>query len=202
MKGQFFIIGAVFIVLGIITIKGMIGFLDTASEKGFGESSTFDKNIENIKNEYRYIAGISSMQSNVNASGIMYLENFTNLIRNNLDSKILYIYIFTNSSTNKYSVTTGNFLNDRINILVNVTGSTTAGYLFGLTDDKTNVTAEFQASPGGVVNITLTYSTQTEQVIELFSANTSKNSVIQFTDITLYSDNILLRTKDIFNRTC
>jgi hypothetical protein len=200
MKGQYFIIGAVFIVLGIITIKGMVGFFDVASEKGFNEDNTFDSNIENIKNEYRYIAGVSTMQNDINYSGITYLENFTNLIRNSLDAKVLYVYIYTNGSANKYTVTVGNFIDDRINLLVNVTGSTTLGYLFGLTEPNKNVTAFF-TSTGDMVDITVTYDTQTEQIYELFKVNTSRTSITLFTDTTVYNDNILVRSKDIFNRT-
>lgn len=201
MKGQYFIIGAVFIVIGIITIKGMIGFFDVASEKGFNEDNTFDNNIENIKNEYRYIAGISTMQNDINYSGVTYLENFTNVLKNSLNIKILYIYIYTNGSTNEYAVTVGNFINDRINLLVNVTDSTSLGHLFGLTDPNKNVTAFFTSSGGGIVNVTVTYDTQTDQIYEFFIVNTSRTSVILFTDTTIYNDNILIRSKDIFNRT-
>lgn len=200
-KGQFFLIAAIFILMGIIIIKDIIGFFEIGEERRFHESTFLNKNLKNIKNEYRYLIGLSSMQSDVNSSGIIKLWNFTNLIRDSINSKILYVYIFTNGTNQKYSITVGNFLNDRINVLINVTNSTIPSYFFGLMNDKTNNTKEFQSNINDTINIILTYDTQTEQTIEKFSINPSKNSVTCFFDITLYNDNLLVRMKDIYNRT-
>ena len=115
----------------------------------------------------------------------------------------MYILAFVNGSNQRYTVTVGNFLNDRINATINVTGSTTTGSYLGIIEDKINVTSgEFLPNANGSISITLNYTYQANNITEIILANVStKNHFSLFYDITLNENRITIRKKDIYNIT-
>jgi len=200
-KGQYFIIATVFILIAIILIKGMFGLFDIARERQFHEGVYLEKNLENIAKEYEYLVGVTSLQNNPEEWGISSIWNFTNFIRAQIDSRMLYVFVVSNRTSNRYYVTVGNFLKDRITARVNVTNSTTLGGSFGTMDDKKNSTLEFTPSINGTINITITYNIKTEEIVEKFFISTPSDFVSGFFDITLESRNFIVRTKEVYNRT-
>lgn len=197
-SGQMFVIAAIIILVGLIMLKNLLAVYSTMEEKRSVESDMLDKQLKNIRGEFRYIAGIASLQADANASGIAYLSNFSGFLRSDADIRILYLFAFANGTSQKYSITIGNYLKDNINATVNVTGSTSAGYYFGTINDETNITTAFQ-STAGTVNITLAYSYRNQNITERLPLSVSGNSVAGFFDITL-EDGMTVRSKDVYNR--
>ncbi len=198
--GQMAIIASIFIVIGLILLKNLLGIYSTLEEKRFQESNIVSKQMLNIKDEYKNIAGVSSMHGN--ASGIEYLYNFTDLIRNDMSASVLYLYVFSNSSAQSYSVTVGNFMNGMINATVNVTNSGSAGYLLGVIDDRKNSTTQFSFSASATVNMTLRYTINGANITEEFRVpvSTARNGIFGFFDITLETTGITVRSKEIYNK--
>jgi len=194
-KGQLFIVGAIIILIGFIMLHNL--FASSIEEKRFLESSLLDSYSGNIVNEYRNIVGLSSMQSN--KSGIDYLSNFSFFIRDDTESRILYVFVFLNSST--YSVTVGNFLNDKINVTISATDSTPNSYSIGVLDDKTNQTREFTADINGTIELTLTYNKMGNEFNETIPVKAGNNFVQGFFDISVEEDGLFLRKIDMYNRT-
>lgn len=197
-KGQLFIVGAIIVLIGFIMLRNLFTY-SIVEEKRFLESSLLDRYSGNIANEYRNIVGLSSMQSNVNKSGIDHLSNFSFFIRDDIKSRILYVFVFLNSST--YSVTIGNFLNDKINVTISATNSTPDGYSIGVLDDKTNQTREFIADINGTLELTLSYNKMGNEFNETIPIRAGNNFVQGFFDITLEEDGLLLRKIGMYNRT-
>lgn len=195
-KGQMFLIASILIIIALIALKNLFGIYATAEEKRFGESSQLDKELRNVKNEYRYILEVAALQNDANASGIDYLYNFSNLLRND-NAKTLYLFVFNNGSNQRFSATVGNFLNDKINVTLNATNADSLGFNF-VVNDKKNVTKIFQASINGTVNLTLKYERQ-ENTTEEFKITTNKNQVFGFFDIQLEDSRLFLRSKDVYN---
>jgi cell division protein FtsL len=200
-KGQMTIIAAILIVIALILLKNLLNIYTTIEEKRALESAIIDKKMLNIKDEYKSIAGLSSLHSN--SSGIDYLSNFSGFILNDIDASVLYVYVFSNESDSEYSVTLGNFLKSRINATINVTGASSAGNNFGIIEPETNKTAQFDFSSAGTVNMTLEYSKNGINVTEEFRVPvfTDRSSVFGFFDITLESGSITLRSKEVYNMT-
>lgn len=201
-KGQMFLIGAIFIIIGLVLLRNLTGIFTTFQEEEAGESIVADMELRNIKSEYNYIVGIATQQSAPNVSAINNLYNISDLIRNNKDAKILYMLAFANGTNQRYAVTIGNFLNDKINATVNVTGSSALGSYFGSVDDKTNVTAEFSPDSNATITITLNYALQNNNFTEIIKADvTTRNHFSLFYDITLEDSKATVRTKDVYNTT-
>ena len=199
MKGQFFIIAAVIILIGFILLKNSLGIFDTLVEKRIVESSLMNKQAVNIANEYKYLAGVASLQNDVNRSAIDYLYNFSSFLRDDRDVEILYVFVYVNDSANTYSVTVGNFINDNINASINVTASAPQSVNFTL-NDKKNVTYNFAVSSEGIININLTYRRIDTSVTERLSIDSRKNMTSFFIDLTLVENN-KIRVKDVYNVT-
>ena len=193
--GQMSIIAAVFIVIGLILLKNLLGIYATLEEKRMQEANIVSKNLGNIKGEYGNMAAMPSLNSSV----MEYLYNFTDLIRGDMDASILYLYVFSNASAQRYSVTLGNFMKGRINATVNATGTT---YEFGVMSDKRNSTTDFSFTADGTVNVTLQYAINGANVTEEFRVpvSTTRNSAFGFFDIQLTVADITVRSKEIFNR--
>ena len=197
-KGQLFIVGAIIVLVGFIMLHNLFTY-SSIEEKRFLESSLLDKYSGNVVNEYKNIVGLSSMQSNINKSGIDYLSNFSFFIRDGIESRILYVFVFLNSS--KYSVTVGNFLDDKINATISATDSTPDGYSIGVLDDKTNQTREFITNTNGTIELTLTYNKMGVEFNETIPIRSGNNFVQGFFDISLEEDDIFLRKIGMYNRT-
>lgn len=199
-KGQMFMIAAIFIVVGFVLLKGLLSLPILAQEKTFQDTSYLDRHMKNIRSEYNYIAATSSMQGNANASGGVYLFNFSESIRRDFDSKIMYVFIFYNGTTGNFSATLGNFMKNNISGTINFTSTTPTGRAFALNDSGSTV-LEFNAS-ASIVNVTLNYTIQNIQTVEAFYFNSStRNYVAAFFDIGIQESGFFVRSKDTYNRT-
>lgn len=201
LKGQFFIIAALLIIVALITFRNTLSVYTTLEEKRFQESLITDKQLNNIRNEYHYLVGIASGRTEPNVSAIDYAANFSGFLRNRHDIKILYVIIYTNATAKNYSVTVGNYLNDRLNVTINGTDSTPAGYFISNVNDKTNATRHFNTSLSGFVNVTVLYNRQNINHTERFSVDTKVNMLFGFFDIQLEDSDIRLRSQSAYNTT-
>ncbi len=198
-KGQLFIIATIFVILIIILIKNTIGTVDITEENRFQGTRLAEKSLKNIQNEFRNVVSAAAVQPDANRSGMEYLRNTSLQARNDLDASILYVYIVANGTNNKYSVTIGNFLQDRVNVTYNATGSSPGGNVF-IVEDKQNATNEYTSSVTGTINVNITYTSQNQDTTERFNITTNaKNNIFLFTDITVRSNDLFVRGKDIYN---
>lgn len=200
-KGQMFIIASILALVAMVTLKNLLGIYATFEEKRFSEAFTLDKDLNNLKSEYRYLVGLASLRGDANQSGISNMYNFSNFTTSDMDAKVLYAYVFGNGSTQRYSITVGNFINDEINITLNATNATPRGYAFTL-NSRQNTTQEFNSSINGTVNITLRYTQPSENITEQFPVQISTSNIVAgFFDITVFSASQFVRSKSIYNRT-
>lgn len=199
--GQMFLIGAILILIALVAIKNLLGVYATFEEKRFEEIFTLDKQLKNMKNEFRYVAGIATLQNDVNLSGIQFLYNFSNFTTSDMDAKLLYTFIFSNASNQIFGVTMGNFLKDTINVTINATNSTPTGYTFTI-NNTSNISRQFNSSINGTINITIIYTKQNENITERFPilVSTQRFDALFF-DITLWSRDEFVRSKELYNRT-
>ena len=201
MKGQMFIVAAIFIVLSMIAIKNMLGAPEITEEKRFIQSQATDRILYNIITEYGYAVGIALAQPEKNNSGISYLSNLSSFMRKDIKYfTSFYAFAYVNSTTGKYSVTIGNYLYQNATVLLNATDSSPAGYLFEVTD-ATNATKEFSYSAGiSQFNITINYTAGSGSDKETFTVVVSNSSAAYF-DVRLNEDTLQLRAKEVYNRT-
>lgn len=196
-----FIIASILMLIAMIMMKNLLGIYATFEEKSFSETFILDKQLNNLKGEYTYLAGFTSLQGNANQSGITYMYNFSNFTTGDISAKVLYVYVFGNGSSQRYSVTVGDFISDEINITLNATSSTPTGFTFTL-GSRTNATYEFGSNTNGTVNITLRYTHRNENTTEQFPVLISTSNVVAgFFDITVSSAGQFVRSKSIYNRT-
>ena len=201
MKGQMFIIAAVFMIVGMVLIKNMLNFDVIDEQKNFIESQNTDKQMENILNEYKYAANIALVQPQKNVSGLNYMSNLSLFLKKDIKYfSSLYMFAYANTTTGKISVAVGNFLSGDVNITLNATDSSPLGYSFLLSD--TQSTAKEFTYNGGTseVNITINYTIQSQSDVEMISIIV-KNYTASYFDIRLYDKNIQLRAKESYNRT-
>ena len=137
------------------------------------------------------------MQNDVNSSLSQNLANFSSYIRDQLDSEILWVAIYFNSSNQNYSVIVGNFLQDNIEINLTISNSTSHTEAISL-GDKSIGSRSFNIT--GDVTLTLSYTLKDESREDIISFTLSDNSTIGFFDISLLSDNLKVRTKDLYER--
>lgn len=197
-KGQLFLIASIFVLIGLIMLKNLLGIYSTIEEKGSLESLLFDKELRNLMNEYKNIVATASLKSDVGAD---YLSNFSSFIRNEMNSKILYSFVFMNSSSKNYSVTIGNFLNDKINVTLSATNATPANSIIGIMNDKTNATREFTSNINGTVQLTLIYEKEGQTFEERIAIRSDHNYVTGFFDLVIAEDESFVRMRDGYNRT-
>jgi len=196
-KGQFFIIAAIIITVMLVMIRTLISAYSAAEITTHEETKILGRQLENIKGEYEYIVGTASMQNDVNSSLSQNLANFSSYIRDQLDSEILWVAIYFNSSNQNYSVIVGNFLQDNIEINLTISNSTSHTEAISL-GDKSIGSRSFNIT--GDVNLTLSYALKDESREDIISFTLSDNSTIGFFDISLLSDNLKVRTKDLYER--
>ena len=203
LKGQMFVRAAIIIVIGLIMIKNILGVYGIMEEKRTQETGILDKQLRNIKNEYGYAIAAAAMQANINDSGISYLSNFSDFIRSENDAKIFYLFAFANGSNQNYYLTVGNYMNDMINITsLAVTTSSPSSWQISAMNDKTNLTNSFSSSINGTINVTINYTLSGTSISEFVPLTVdTKNRVIGFFDISLYSGNDFIRTKFVYNAT-
>ncbi|KHO48150.1 MAG: hypothetical protein QT00_C0001G0163 [archaeon GW2011_AR5] len=200
VKGQMFVIAAIFMILGFVLLRNLLSLPEITQEKVYQDTSYLDKNLRNLEREYSYLAGTASMQPNVNFSGNQYLHSFTQLVRSEFDAKVLYVYIYSNGTSSNVSVTIGNFMKNNMSGVLNITSATPTGRTFSLNDTH-NTTLEFNLTAGWL-NATLNYTMQNRETVERLYFNAStRNYVLGFTDMTLQERGFLVRFKSTYNRT-
>lgn len=202
-KGQMFLIASILLIIGLIMLKNLLGIYSTVEETRYQETKILGKQLNNVMNEYKYTVAIASAQQNVMNSLVNYTENLSTFLRTDIDSEILYAVVMANSTTQKYYITLGNYLKDKINATINVTNSTPSNSVIGILEDKTENTTEFQSEINGTINITITYTKQDIEFTEIFPiVVSSTNNLIQgFFDIKVKDEDIFIRMKDIYNYT-
>lgn len=202
-KGQMFLIAAILVVIGLIMLKNLLGVYSTGEETRFQETQILGKQLNNIINEYKYTLAVAAAQENVTNSSINYTENLSTYLRKDIDSEILYALVFVNSSNQKYYITLGNYLNDRINATIDVTDSTPSSSAIGILEDRTNSTTEFQSGINGTVTITITYIRQGTEFVETFPivVSSSRNLIKGFFDVKIKNEETFVRIKDTYNYT-
>lgn len=198
LKGQMFFIAALFMIVGFVMLAGLIFAPEIVQEKQFQENSYVDRTLRNIRNEYEYTAGLAPNQNSPNQTGPAYLYNFSSLVRNNENAKILYVAVYSNGTTKNFTVTVGNFLQD--GIAGTITPSGLAPSAFALAD-KSSATYNYSAT-GGIYTVAISYTLQNTQVSDQMTFNVSaRNQVSGFFDITLRDGDYLVRSKSVYNRT-
>ncbi len=197
LKGQMFLIASIFMILGFVLLRSLLTLPEITQEKTIQDTLYLDRTIDNIVTEYNYLTGLASLHSDVNGSAIDYFYNFTKYIRSEVDSQILYVFIYANESSN-FSVTMGNFLQGNMSGTINFTGATPNGVVFSLNDTK-DVTYHFEGS--GWTNTTLNYTIGNTWVLDKFAFNSSGNYVKGFFDISLDDGGFFVRSKSTYNRT-
>lgn len=198
-KGQMFIIAAIFLIVGLLLIHNLLNVFDLFEESRSTTTHVLDAQLRNIAKEYEYATGVASLNA-ANVSAMSMLANLSQLVRDDINSRILYAIIFVNGTSSNFSVTVGNYAGDEINVTVNATGSTPAGSNL-LVADKTNSTAFFNSS-AGLRTITLAYTIRNETLREEFALNITSSYKLQiFYDITLSNSQMLARKKVLYNTT-
>ncbi len=200
VKGQMFMIAAIFMIIGFILLRNLLSLPDISQSKAFQDTSYLDKNLKNLNREYAYLTGVASMQPTPNRTGVEYLHNFSRYISGEFDSKMLFVYVFSNGTSSNFSVTVGNFLEDNISGILNATSSTPTGRIFAL-NDTGNTTLEFNYTAGWI-NVTLNYTYQNRETVERFNFNaSSRNFATSFFDVTIRESGFFVRSKGTYNRT-
>lgn len=199
MKGQMFIIAAIFMIVTIVIIRNMVGSQTLTEENRFQESRFPEKTLRNVQNEFRQLAALAALQADANRSGMEYLRNFSLQLRDDTDIAVMYIYIVANGTNQRYSATIGNYLQDRMNITFNATSSSPGSRLF-IIEDRANLTREYNSTINGTISINVTYTSQNLETTERFNiTDNTKSNIFLFTDITVKSDDLYARGKDFYN---
>ena len=199
MKGQMFIIAAIFIIIGMVAAKNLLS-TTLEEEKRSVEMINADKLLKNIGNEYSYLLSVSASQARPNQSAIAYFSGFSSFLRSDVAGfSVLYAAVYLNESAMKYSVNVGNFLGGLVNITINTTGSSPAGYNLTLSD-KENKIVEFSLSSLQNFNVTLNYTINAATSVEKFPI-LAKNYSLLYIDMKIARSNIELGLKEVYNRT-
>lgn len=201
MKAQMFLIGIIIIITALILFRNLLEIYSTIEEKRYQEPILYSRQLENIKREYQYAIGLSTLQTKINESAIAYLSNFSSYLRDGKSGfYALYLFIFVNSTNQRFSVTLGNFMHNKMNVTLNVTDSTPSSVSWML-DDKFNLTSEFQANVNGTINITLNYQLRNDNIKEKIQIESDKKMVYCFFDLSFENDDLLVRKKYVYNKT-
>ncbi len=199
-KGQLFIIAAVFIIAGLVLIFGAVSSPTIVEEKKFQDVGVLDKNSKDILNQYKYAAGVATLNSPANVSIQTYMRNLSDYYRREIDSNIIYAAVMLNGSTQRFSVDIGNYLQDQIDMNISAPGSAPNSIRFTL-NDKADQSIDFLAAANTMVNITLNYTIGSARTVDAFSINSStKNFMLLFVDTRLKDGGYEIRLKDTYNR--
>jgi hypothetical protein len=198
-KGQIFIIASIFMLVGLVLMFNLLGTPQLSEEKKFQETRILNENARNLMNEYFVAAGLVTDGTNITATASQYFSQLSALVRNDFDSRVLYALVFVNGSTQRYHISIGNQMNDRINLTVNTTNPTSESN-FAIADRGT---AYLELSGlNGTTNMTLIYTLGNSRTTEKLSFNiTEKNYVQAFFDLSLRNNDFLVRIKDTYGRT-
>lgn len=198
MKGQMFIIAAIIIAVSLILLKEYFVVFDIIEEARFQQSSSLAEKARNIKDEYKNIVNIALQQESVNESAKIFLKNFTEQIRDEVDA--LYIFAYVNATRHEIYLLVANYLGDRIDMVVNATNTVFPEKFFDDIQEKESRETVFYFYPGfeGVVNIRIEYEIQDEIVKEEIPINVSQENQALFFDVKIRSSTSMLRVKDVY----
>ena len=200
-KGQMFIVAGIILVMLLFSLSGLLSVYGTGQEKTNLESVAVHRTAENLMREYKNIAGVATMKGDVNGSAMVYLSNFSDMARDDAGARVLYAFAFSNGTSQKFSVTTGNYLDGLVNLTIYATDSTPSSFFIGVVQDRTNVTREFSRSSNVLINITLNYTDNEGSKAERMTLNASAlSSVAAIFDIKAESAEGFARRKETYNR--
>ncbi len=199
-KGQMFIIAAIIVSISLILLKEYFGVFSIIEEKRHQNAESLSERMANIQAEYMNIVNVAMENSDVNASAIGQLYNFSQYLQQQEDIEILYMFVYVNKSRNEMQVVLGNFMGDTIDVLLNTTGTVFSEQTATLFDKETaEMLFYIQPEYDSLVNITLEYELQDEFVIERASIDASGNSQLLFYDFAVSSGASSSRVKDVYN---
>jgi hypothetical protein len=123
------------------------------------------------------------------------------LYKNDFDARIIYMFAFSNASTQKLSVVAGQCASETLNVTINATSSSPAGNM-SLLVDNTNFLTTFSPEGNGTIQVNMTYTVGSRRIVERIFVNVStSNFAAGFFDISLRSEGFEARSKDIYERT-
>lgn len=176
-KGQFFLIGAFFMI--IVFYTGISAFISPSfMEPSMGE--TTGKIFENIKNEYPRAFNLGMDGSD--AAGT--LVGFTGFVRNvsrARNSQLAVLWVVTQNVSDDLNVTLGNFLGYAGEFVVNVSGDAKTIHVG---DGETNST--LFASPPSTFELILNFNTQQNNVL----LSKYKSNLYAVLEMTVGSDKV------------
>ena len=136
-KGQMFIIAAIIVSISLILLKEYFGVFSIIEEKRHQNAESLSEKTANIQVEYMNIVNVAVENSDVNASAVGQLYNFSQYLRQEESIEILYMFVYVNKSRNEMQVSLGNFLGDTIDVLLNTTGTVFSEQTATLFDKET-----------------------------------------------------------------
>lgn len=199
MKGQFFLIAAILMVISLIMIKGLLGVYSSGETHANMNMNIDDKQLDNINGEYEYAAGMASLTSDPNQTLNQYFSNFSEYIRGEKDFRVLWVTVFVNGTNQKYYLNAGNYIQNKISLNISVTNSTPSGVLMEI-PDMTTKSASFDSDINGTINISLRYligGIEKENIFQIKISNTS--SISSFMDIAIVSSGLKIGTNKLYN---
>lgn len=171
MKGQFFLIGAVFLIL--IFYIGISAYISPSFMKPSLGKST-ENLFNNIKNEYPKVLNFG-----LNASSpVRTLVNFTNFavdMSSGRGSDFRVLWLVTENVSDNLNVSVGNFLGYPLDIDLSISGDTENLYL---SDGETG--SVLFTSPASEFKLVLNFNT-TEKNVLLEKYKTNLYSVLEIT---------------------
>jgi hypothetical protein len=193
-----FFIAAIFMIIGFVVLAGMLALPEITQEKLFHETSYIDRNLQNIQREYERTVVITTSQPVSNRSDFVY--NFSRLVRSDLNSRIIYAMIVANGSSQRFSATMGNFMQDRITGNITIPGATPGSASFNL-GDMQNASFGF-AGTNTTFAVFLNYTMQNANFREVFYfSDSTRNYAALFQDIQIGEGDYFVRSKSTYNRT-
>lgn len=196
MKGQLFIIAAIFMIVVVVLIKNSTGTTDFLEDGRFQDTRITDKNLENLAEEFRQVAALSVFGQDPASSEAGYFRNISVQARGDFDSSILYVFVFGDGAGLGYNVLIGNYLGDRINMTLN--GSGASGSM--VIDDASSVSRSYVSAINGSFMLKLNYTNSREEMTEAFNVTVdSKKNFALFSDITLRETGFAKRRKDVYS---
>lgn len=194
LKGQMFVIAAIFFIVGFVLLRSVLSLPLITQEKTFQETSIMERNIKNIAHEYEEITGTASLQPDINRSINEYVYNFTNYTIVDMNMQTIYLGLIHNSTSGKTLVTVGNFLGRTVAGSVNIS-SVLKNFSLG---HREYVPIVF--TPGsGVQNVTLVYDNLVRE--KLYFNASARNTVAGFFDLSIEDGQFFVRSKSVYNRT-
>ena len=194
MKGQFFIIATIIVLLGLFMIRNLFNVYDTVRRQTSYSSDISDMNLMQIGDEYKRIIDFQPD----NLSVMNNLWNFSLFLTNKIDGFHHFSFIIFSNDDN-LSIVVENFLPYDI---VNLSMSTPDFYYnFSTISNGDNEIVNLHDTNISIENITISYSCGGQWIVEKLPVNTTGEKKIHaFLDNYIEKNNIYLEKKDFYIR--